>query len=117
MPERTHRLAAWAVPWVACMLQACIVVPQTQTNYNERCQFTEHHMTLTSVQVGALQSCANDGCAYLLVAAGAVSAASAVISSSIVVVGNVAYWLEEWGRCPPGVAPKLVPAKGNETSP
>jgi hypothetical protein len=33
------------------------------------------------------------------VAVGAVAAASVVVSGSIVVVGNVVYWLEKQGKC------------------
>jgi hypothetical protein len=35
----------------------------------------------------------------LLAAAGATAEASAVISGSIVIVGNVVYWFEKQGRC------------------
>jgi hypothetical protein len=35
----------------------------------------------------------------MLVALGAVTAASAVISGSIAVVGNAVYWFERQGRC------------------
>jgi hypothetical protein len=34
-----------------------------------------------------------------LVAAGVVSAASAVVTGSVVVVGNVVNWLEKQGQC------------------
>jgi hypothetical protein len=37
----------------------------------------------------------------LLVAAGVVAAASAVVSGSIAVVGNVVYWIEQQGQCKP----------------
>ena len=37
--------------------------------------------------------------AELLVLAGAVSAASLVVSGSVVVVGELVYWLEAKGRC------------------
>lgn len=56
-------------------------------------------MALEPVQIAAIQGCSNSGCVALLVAAGATAAASAVISGSIVVVGNVAYWFEKQGRC------------------
>ena len=35
----------------------------------------------------------------MLAAMGAVTAASAVISGSIALVGNVVYWFERQGRC------------------
>ena len=36
----------------------------------------------------------------MLVSAGVVAAASAVISGSIMVAGNLVYWLERQGGCP-----------------
>ena len=36
----------------------------------------------------------------MLVVIGAVTAGRAVVSGSIVVVGNVVYWMERRGKCP-----------------
>jgi hypothetical protein len=57
------------------------------------------HMTLEMAQIGYFGRCSGQGCAELLVAAGAVAAASAVVSGSIVVTGNIVYWFEKQGRC------------------
>jgi hypothetical protein len=56
-------------------------------------------MELQSVQVASLGSCRGNECAAFLVFIGATAAASAVVSGSIVVVGNVAYWFEKQGLC------------------
>ena len=56
-------------------------------------------MRLEATQIGAIGSCTNRDCAYVLVAIGAVAAATAVVSGSIVLVGNVVYWLERQGKC------------------
>lgn len=56
-------------------------------------------MELQAVQVGALGQCRGNECAALLAFMGATAAASAVVSGSIVVVGNVAYWFEKQGEC------------------
>jgi len=56
-------------------------------------------MVLEMQQVGVFGNCVNDGCVALLVAFGAVAAASAVVSGSIVVAGNVVYWYEKQGQC------------------
>lgn len=56
-------------------------------------------MVLQPVQIAAIQRCSGDGCVALLVAAGATAATSAIVSGSIVVVGNVAYWFEKRGLC------------------
>lgn len=91
------------VPLLACLvaqlLQACVYVPRTTEVYDSDCRITARHMTLQPVQLYAMLGCSNDGCAALLVAAGATAAASAVISGSIVITGNVVYWLEKQGRC------------------
>lgn len=80
-------------------LCSCIFVPRTTQRYDPACGITERHMTLDAYQVGAFGGCRNEGCAELLVLAGAVSAASFVVSGSVVVVGEVVYWLEARGRC------------------
>jgi hypothetical protein len=80
-------------------LAACIVVPRTDQLYDEECQIYIKRMTLEAQQIGYFSGCSNDGCAVMLVAVGAVAAASAVVSGSIVVVGNVLYWAEKQDRC------------------
>ena len=90
----THLLLA-----AALCLCSCIFVPRTTQRYDPACGITERHMTLDAYQVGAFGGCRNEGCAELLVLAGAVSAVSLVVSGSVVVVGEVVYWLEAKGRC------------------
>ncbi len=94
---RRLRLAAASVAPFA--LAACVYVPRTTTVYDPDCQVHARQMELEPVQVGVIGGCRNDGCAVLLVAAGATAAASAVVSGSIVVVGNIVYWFEKQGRC------------------
>jgi hypothetical protein len=83
----------------AVFISGCIYLPLTTTTYNQECQIDEHHMTLEGRQVAEIAGCRNEGCAALLVAAGVVSAATAVVSGSVVVAGNVVYWLEDKGQC------------------
>lgn len=94
MPRATPLLLATAL-----FLCSCIFVPRTTQRYDPACGITERHMTLDAYQIGAFGGCRNEGCAELLVLAGAVSAASLVVSGSVVVVGEVVYWLEAKGRC------------------
>ena len=93
------RRALCAVLAFALALTGCIYVPRTTVVYDEGCRIEARHMTMQPVQIGALGHCQGQGCAELLVAAGAVAAASAVVSGSIVVTGNVVYWFEKQGRC------------------
>ena len=93
---------------LAALLSACVVVPRTDSVFDPDCQMQRRQMTLEVHQIGAFGGCANDGCVALLVGAGVVVAASAVVSGSIAVVGNVVYWIERQGQCRPLPAPPPV---------
>lgn len=84
-----------------CLLQACMYLPRTTQVFDAECQVISNHMVLQEVQVAAIQRCANEGCIALIVAAGIVTVASVVISGTIVVAGNVAYWFERRSQCRP----------------
>jgi hypothetical protein len=84
---------------ILLLLQACIYVPRTTSVYDEECKTHTRHMTLQPAQIGHFGSCHGRDCAYVLVALGAVAAASAVVSGSIVLAGNVVYWAEKQGQC------------------
>src|ERR1019366_8379853 len=80
---------------VACaLLPACVMVPVTVDDDDAGCGIVTHHMELQTVQIGAIASCNNQTCAALVIAAAGVTAASAIISGSIVIIGNAAYWAE-----------------------
>lgn len=81
------------------LLSACVLVPRTHETYDAECRIVAKEMKLEAVQIASIGGCSNDGCAVLLAVAGATAAASAVVSGSIVIVGNVVYWLERQGRC------------------
>lgn len=71
-------------------------------------------MRLDSTQLGQIRpNCANADCAGVLLVGGVVSAASAVISGSIVLVGNTVYWLEKRGRCVALIRPEIVPVQSD----
>lgn len=75
-------------------------MPRTTATYDADCHQVRRHITLEAQQVGAIAICrSNAECAGLLALYGFASAASAVVSGSIALVGNVAYWLEEQGQC------------------
>jgi hypothetical protein len=84
---------------LSLLLAGCVYVPRTTTVYDEECQTHKKYMTLQAAQIGHFGSCHGRDCAYVLVALGAVAAASVVVSGSIVVVGNVVYWAEKQGQC------------------
>lgn len=80
-------------------VSGCVFVPKTVDLYDSECQTTWKQMELEPVQLGVVGPCSNGNCAAELVGVGAVAAASAVVSGSIVIVGNVVYWMEKQGRC------------------
>lgn len=91
-----------ALPWLCvALLPSCIVVPRTVEVYDPECRVVARHMDLQAVQIGYIAHCSNEGCAALIVAAAATATASAIISGSIVVIGNTVYWFEKQGRCQP----------------
>jgi hypothetical protein len=81
------------------LLPGCVLVPVTVQAYDAQCRTAVRQMTLQPVQLAAIQGCSNTGCVALLAVAGATAAASAVVSGSIVIVGNAVYWLERQGTC------------------
>ena len=88
-----------ALPLTLLLLGGCVYMPETTVRYDAKCGVYEKKMTMQPYQVGTLMGCRDEGCVTGLVAAGVVSAASAVISGSVVVVGNVVSWLEKQGQC------------------
>jgi len=84
---------------LAALLQGCIYLPSTTTIYDQNCGILAKQMRMELAQLGGFGRCSGQGCAELLVAAGAVAAASAVVTGSIVVTGNIVYWFEKQGRC------------------
>ncbi len=89
---------------VGTLLSACVVVPVTTEGYDPDCRVITHHMTLKVKQLQELQDCSgrNDCLLQYVVIFGA----SAAVSGSIVLVGNVVYWAEQQAACtaPPAVA-------------
>ncbi len=96
MTIRIQRLLALGL---LAMLQACVVVPRTTQAFDAECQVVANQMVLEEFQIAAIQQCANQGCIALIVGAGIVTAASLLVSGTIVIAGNIAYWLEKQSLC------------------
>lgn len=115
-PCRFTLLRRAAVLCTVAVSAACVVLPQTRDVYDAECRMVTRQVTLGAAYIGGFHACAGDGCLMMLTAAGVVTAASAVISGSIALVGNVAYWIERQGRCnrtdvlQPTSAPTSAPA-------
>ena len=75
--------------------------PKTVRAYDEECQIVAREMVLDLTDPNASRTCGSNGCVGQLVLEAAVLAASTVVSGSIVVAGNVVYWLEKRRNCKP----------------
>ena len=93
------------VPALVVLLQACVYVPRTTQVFDRECQVVANHLVLQEVQLAAIQRCSNEGCVALIVGAGITAVASAIVSGTIVVAGNVVYWLERRAGCLAVAAP------------
>jgi hypothetical protein len=116
--SRRRRLPALAA---VLLLSGCIVVPRSTEVYDPGCRTMVRQMVLDTAVIGTIGHCSNDGCAVMLASMGIVTAASAVVSGSVAVIGNILYWAERRGQCPPepaGVpAPAAAPASGVRPQP
>lgn len=85
----------------AVLLTGCIVTTHVVEHFDDDCQIVTKHVELSTSQVrGTVGPCSETNqCIGHLVSLGFMSAASAVISGSMVVVGNTVYWLEKQGKC------------------
>ena len=108
------RLRTAATVLAASLLaSACIVVPRTETGYDPDCRITTHRVVLDTVQIGRINNCSYKQDCYEIVIGLGVTAASAVVSGSIAIVGNIAYWAEQRSGCmmtAPAPVPMPVPA-------
>lgn len=89
---------------VCALASGCMVVPHTTATATATadpdCAVVRKRIHLSVQEVEALGICRSSAeCAGLLAFYGFAAAASVVVSGSIAVVGNVAYWLEAQGQC------------------
>ncbi len=102
-----HRLGMLAAP---VLLAGCVVVPHTREVYDAQCRVLTKEVVLETAVLGQFGSCHGQDCAVLLATLGIVTAATAVVSGSVAVVGNVVYWFERQGRCQRAEPPPALPA-------
>jgi hypothetical protein len=90
-----------ALAGLALLASGCVFYPKTVESYDPVCEIRTRQMVLKSEVVDGLCSASShqDAAAACLVAVLSVTAGSAVISGSIVAVGNTVYWLEKRGKC------------------
>ncbi|MDH4190049.1 MAG: hypothetical protein OEW21_07590 [Betaproteobacteria bacterium] len=99
---RITRIRSAVVVLLSFALSACVVYPKKVEYYDSDCRIDARRLEL---ETGVLISdvCSGGGGSEVegacLAALLAVGAGSAIVSGSIVVVGNTVYWLEKKGRC------------------
>lgn len=109
MRLRTHATVLAA----SLLASACIVVPRTEAGYDPECRITTHRMVLDTVRMQGVNDCNYKQNCIAIAAGLVVTAASAVVSGSIAVVGNIVYWGEQRTGCmlssPAPAMPAAVP--------
>ena len=85
---------------LAALLAGCVVVPRSAEVYDEHCRTHVKRVVLEAEVIGSIGGCHNEGCLVLLASAGVITAVSAVVSGSVAIAGNIAYWAERRGQCP-----------------
>lgn len=83
------------------LLMGCVYVPETAHSYDEDCNVMRKKKVLALEEAIPMANCSNEACALLMVSYGLVTAASFVVSGSIVVISNTVYWLEKPSDCEP----------------
>lgn len=86
------------------LLSGCVFYPRTTDHYDWDCDIHSRRLVLDSAYI--LEQCAEDphgrydsDGTVCLTGLLTVSASSAIVSGSIVVVGNTVFWLEERAAC------------------
>src|SRR5437016_3195047 len=86
----------------ALLISGCIYYPKRVEVYDSDCSIKTRKLVLGVITSNGVGSCGSgSGAGACLAAIAAVGPVTAVVSGSIVVVGNTLYWLEKEGRCTP----------------
>ncbi len=81
------------------ILAGCVYTPKKVSIYDEKCEIVVNHMELEKKQILSLSKCEDESCYSSILGAGLTSAGSVIISGTIVVSANVAYWFEKQAQC------------------
>ena len=84
---------------IVLLVSSCVYTPKEVVVYDEKCDIVVKHLMLEPKQVISLTNCENEQCYASILGTGIVSAGSIIISGSIVVTANVAYWFEKQAQC------------------
>ncbi len=100
MHLRLHRRTLPLLVLGTIALSGCVSTKVVHV-YDEKCQMMTRKMELTLEKAEALDACSNHECIAQIVGGAVTLAASTVVSGSVALVGNVAFWLEKSSNCKP----------------
>lgn len=87
---------------LALLLTACVFTPKVVSRYDEVCDIEVRHLVLSAEQTGFAfvgQTCNGRDCLVLLAGEVLLVPVSAIVSGSIVLVGNTVFWMQKRGNC------------------
>jgi hypothetical protein len=121
-------LATCGLALLLITLGGCVLTPRTVQSYDPNCKTYQRQATLVVKPMEGLnRACQQQPglCLPTMVGAGLVTATTTVISGSLVIAGNVVFWLERDRNCPAtqppdaaasatAAAPTTAPISGDE---
>jgi hypothetical protein len=95
----------------------CVIVPVQVDTFDYDCKVVTHRVELQAIQLRSFYGCeANNRhfgnvevCEVAVIGALGLTAASAVVSGSVMVVGNAVFWAERQATCVAPQAPAPAP--------
>src|SRR6266850_5102838 len=93
---------------VALLISGCIYYPKRVEVYDSDCNIKTRKLALGVIASNSIPNCSGGNAGACLAAIAAVGPVTAVVSGSIVVVGNTLYYMEKVGPC--------VPSEGHDAS-
>lgn len=89
---------------VGTLTAGCLFTTEVVTRYDAECQIEVRHVVLNSHPFDLVlpQPCNDELCLYLLAGEALLVPVSAVVSGSVVLIGNTVFWMEKHGRCAAG---------------
>lgn len=97
--KKSRILKFFFVTGLIFLCNACVFYPRTYTVYDRECEIMTKKMELGVTEYTHFSSCSDDECIDELFFLGFVGAVSAVVSGTVVVSGNMVYWMEKQMNC------------------
>ena len=98
MHIRFQQRALLSLTLCTLLLAGCVTTRVVHV-YDQKCQVMTRKMELTFEKAQALDACSNHECVAQVIGGAFSLAASTVVSGSVALVGNVAFWMEKAANC------------------